>query len=60
MNIHSYNNTHVLPLQVVVLVTSNEKGKRSWISGTLMKYMLMLLSTLKTDILKKMIFILFP
>lgn len=60
MNIHSYNNTHVLPLQVVVLVTSIEKGKRSWISGTLMKYMLMLLSTLKTDILKKMIFILFP
>ena len=60
MNIHSYNNTHVLPLQVVVFVTSNEKGKRSWISGTLMKYMLMLLSTLKTDILKKMIFILFP
>ena len=60
MNIHSYNNTHVLLLQVVVLVTSNEKGKRSWISGTLMKYMLMLLSTLKTDILKKMIFILFP
>ena len=60
MNIHSYNNTHVLPLQVLVLVTSIEKGKRSWISGTLMKYMLMLLSTLKTDILKKMIFILFP
>ena len=60
MNIHSYNNTHVLPLQVVVLVTSNEKGNRRWISGTLLLYMLMLLSTLKTDILKKMIFILFP